>query len=83
MYESRVLTARQFSRAIQNSKRENRPEVFVQITGVGFYPNNSPAKQHEGSTGGTHDFFAKLVVDWEEAARVIFYKGTNFIPFYS
>ena len=70
MYESRVFTARKISQAIQKSQQDNRPEVFVQITGVGYYPDNTPSKQTEDSPGGKNNFFATLVKDWEEAAKV-------------
>lgn len=70
VYNSRISTARCLSQAITRSTPDQRPKVFVQITGVGFYPYDTPSLQDESSTGGSHDFMARLVKDWEEAARV-------------
>ena len=70
VYHSRISTARCLSQAIERSPADQRPSVFVQITGVGFYPYDVQAVQDESSPGGTHDFMAKLVKDWEAAAVV-------------
>ena len=44
VYDSRINTAKAFKEAIENSQKENRPEVFVQITGIGnvqlFFKNS-------------------------------------------
>lgn len=70
VYNSRVSTARCLKEAILKSPACQRPEVFVQITGVGYYPYDVSGIQDESSPGGNHDFMAKLVRDWEEAAKL-------------
>ena len=53
VYDSRILTARDLRSAIASTPSASRPDVFVQITGVGFYPypDGSGTVYHEGSTG--------------------------------
>lgn len=68
---SRILTARAMSRAIQECPAGDRPRVFVQISGVGYYPaDDGKAVYDESSPGGAGDFFAGLARDWEDAARL-------------
>eukprot|EP00095_Tigriopus_kingsejongensis_P003349 snap_masked-scaffold1479_size39259-processed-gene-0.4 protein:Tk03349 transcript:snap_masked-scaffold1479_size39259-processed-gene-0.4-mRNA-1 annotation:"upf0105 protein c14orf124 homolog" len=67
---SRVGTAQSLVRAIQAAPRDRRPPVYVQVTGVGFYHYHTPKAQDERSPGGDHDFWARLVQDWEAAAQV-------------
>ncbi len=51
---------------------EERPKTYIQITGVGYYENseNSTETFDEDSQKSGYDFFAKLVRDWEAAARL-------------
>ena len=73
--ESRIQTARSLHDAIVNRHKAGMevPDVFVQITGVGIYPpgdNNvtyDESSEIEASDGG---FMSRLVVDWEDAARL-------------
>ena len=44
-----------------------KPDVFVQVSGVGYYPNTFTGKvmDEEGEQGD--DWLAKLAVEWEQA----------------
>jgi len=70
--DSRVNTAKAISNVIQGTPDELKPEVFVQITGVGIYPADGGKVVHdEGQKGAqSDDFFVKLVQDWENAAKL-------------
>ena len=70
MYDSRVESAKRLRNAIQRTPIKQSPSVFVQVTGVGFYEPHETKVYDESSDGGKHDFLAKLVVDWEEAAKL-------------
>lgn len=51
----------------------NRPEVYVQVTGVGFYPTSLPLTFDEDSVvdhDKDGDFMSRLVRDWEAAAEL-------------
>nr|ACO11611.1 UPF0105 protein C14orf124 homolog [Caligus rogercresseyi] len=65
VYKSRIETTHILREAIQESS--NKPDAFVQVTGVGYYSPHVSDVQSEDSPGGTHDFLAKLVKDWEAA----------------
>ena len=71
VYQSRIQSAKDFKYAIQNSKK--KPEVFVQITGVGYYDTQMDGIQNEESVNTTshkEDYFVNLVKDWESAAKL-------------
>ncbi|KAJ0178313.1 hypothetical protein K1T71_006136 [Dendrolimus kikuchii] len=65
---SRVYTTKALATAINQS--QDKPNVYVVITGVGAYEPSDDIKYDESSptTGG--DFFSRLVVEWERAAYV-------------
>ena len=73
--ESRIQTARSLKGAIVNRHKAGLdvPDVFVQITGVGIYPpgdNNIKYDENsivEPDAGG---YMSRLVMDWEDAARL-------------
>ena len=71
VYNSRVETNRTLARAIINS--HEKPACFIHMSGVGFYPPDQTAGEEgrtEESEGGSHDWLARLVVDWEAAAQL-------------
>jgi len=71
VYSSRVETNLSLAKAILSSPE--KPACFVHMSGVGFYPPDSETGQQgwlEDSQGGTHDWLARLVVDWEAAAQL-------------
>ena len=52
------------------------------MSGVGYYPPNGKEGEKpsiESSSGGTHDWLAKLVVDWEAAAKLPDNVGTRVV----
>ena len=67
------MSAMAFRDAIRESIPENRPEVFVQITGIGYFPPRSDDFIYDEDTKlqvppKDRDFFSLLVEDWEAAA---------------
>ncbi|TRY79201.1 hypothetical protein TCAL_01998 [Tigriopus californicus] len=68
--DSRIQTSLAIAEAIQKSPKHKRPDVFVQITGVGYYQFGTTEAQDEYTPGVNKDFFARLVADWEAAAKL-------------
>lgn len=70
VYNSRVGTNRTLANAIINSPE--KPACFIHMSGVGFYPPDQEGEEGrtEESEGGSHDWLARLVVDWEAAAQL-------------
>ncbi|XP_070574776.1 epimerase family protein SDR39U1-like [Ptychodera flava] len=64
---SRIETTRALADAI--NKTQEKPKVFVTMSGVGFYKPSLEAEYTEDSPGGDADFFAKLCQQWEDAGR--------------
>ncbi|CAG9561196.1 unnamed protein product [Danaus chrysippus] len=65
---SRVYTTKAIASAI--NKSQDKPRVFVLITGVGAYEPSETIKYDESSPTTGTDFFSKLLVEWEQAAKV-------------
>lgn len=65
---SRVFTTKALATAINNSV--DKPKVFVLITGVGAYEPSETKKYDESSPTTGIDFFSRLTIEWEKAARV-------------
>ncbi|KAG6459443.1 hypothetical protein O3G_MSEX011394 [Manduca sexta] len=65
---SRIYTTKALAKAINQS--QDKPKVFVLITGVGAYEPSESNKYDESSPTTGLDFFSRLVVDWEKAAQV-------------
>ena len=71
VYYSRICTARTVSDAISAMDPKNQPDSYVQITGVGYYGAENPAKEvDESSPSPNSDYFSRLTVDWENAAKL-------------
>lgn len=70
VYESRVNTNKMLAKAV--SEAEVKPLALVTMSGVGFYPAGGEEGEGmtEDSPGGSHNFLARLVVDWEAAAML-------------
>ncbi|KAI5645411.1 NAD dependent epimerase/dehydratase family domain-containing protein [Phthorimaea operculella] len=66
---SRVFTTRALAKAINGMKK--KPEVFVVITGVGAYTPSMDKKYDEHSEVTPSDFFSRLVVEIEAAAKEV------------
>ena len=56
------------SRVINRS--DVKPNVFVQISGVGYYPNTFTGKVMDESGDQGNDWLANLAAEWEDAGRV-------------
>ncbi|XP_077983027.1 epimerase family protein SDR39U1-like [Glandiceps talaboti] len=65
---SRVDATRKLANAISDTSE--KPEVFVTMSGVGYYKPSSTAEYDEDSQGGDFDFFSKLSQDWEDVGRL-------------
>ena len=76
--ESRVGTAKRIAEAVAKLDPEFRPRVLVQVSGVGFYGVESPPREVGETSAGPKesDFFSRLVVDWEKAAKLDHLKAT-------
>lgn len=72
MYDSRINTATAFREAIEKCEAQKRPKVFIQITGVGYYPYSDSVVYNEDSKVKPDElnFFGRLVHDWEAAATL-------------
>lgn len=71
VYDSRIGTAKAFRNAIVQS--DQKPDVFVQVTAVGYYPPSPTTEYDENwkpGNEGDKDFFSKIVIDWEDAAML-------------
>nr|CAG4651888.1 EOG090X07KR [Triops cancriformis] len=66
VWASRVNTTKSLAQAIIDAKK--KPEVFVCMSGVGFYSPSQTQEYTEFSEGGEGDFFAKLCNAWEGAS---------------
>lgn len=68
LYESRVMTNKVLAKAIEQARVP--PLAFVSMSGVAYYPPSTEASppHTEESSGGEHDFMARLARDWEQAA---------------
>ncbi|XP_038206315.1 epimerase family protein SDR39U1 [Zerene cesonia] len=65
---SRVFTTKSLAAAI--NKSNDKPKVFVVVTGVGAYEPSETKKYNESSPSTGKDFFSRLCVEWEAAAKV-------------
>jgi len=73
LYDSRMETTTSLAKAITSAPE--KPACFVNVTGNLFYPMDSEAGEgHQGwaedSPGGTHNWIARMVADWEAAAKL-------------
>lgn len=65
---SRVYTTKALATAI--NKCTDKPKVFVLVTGVGAYEPSEMHQYDEASPTTGHDFFSRLTIEWEKAAKV-------------
>ena len=68
VYNSRINTTSSLVRAITTG--QNKPEVFVNISGVSLYKPNEKKVYTEDDPGENYDFMSKLCIDWEKAATI-------------
>jgi uncharacterized protein (TIGR01777 family) len=65
--DSRIKATQQLVQGLNALPDEDRPEVLVSQSAVGYYGPRGEAALDERSPAG-HDFLAEVVVDWERAA---------------
>lgn len=63
-----MYTTKALAKAINESP--DKPKVFVVVTGVGAYEPSNSQKYDESSPTTGIDFFSRLTVEWEKAAKV-------------
>lgn len=66
--KSRVETTKLLASAIKSASTP--PEVFVTMSGVGYYQPNPFKEYTEDSPGGDHDFLSRLSRKWEEVGNL-------------
>ncbi len=67
IYNSRVDGTRQLAKAVNEA--DDKPEVFISGSAVGYYGDPGEKKVDEQSSPGS-DFLARVVYEWEEAAKM-------------
>jgi uncharacterized protein (TIGR01777 family) len=73
---SRVESARRLAEAIRQA--QNRPQVHLQASAVGYYgPRGDEELEENGSPGS--DFLARVAVEWEGAAQEIAQLGPRVV----
>ncbi|CAF3839400.1 unnamed protein product [Rotaria sordida] len=68
--QSRVGTTKTFVDFVRDLKDE-KPEVYVSMSGVSYYKPDPVKEYTETSEGGDYDFLSRLARDWEQASEPI------------
>ncbi len=68
IYTSRINTTRKLAELILKS--ENKPELFINASAVGYYGLDQ-GKVSDESTEPGNDFLSKVCIDWENASAVV------------
>ena len=68
VWNSRINTTRCLAQAIINA--EEKPKVFVSISGVGIYPTSATAEYTEDTPVKQTDYLSELAIAWEKAAEL-------------
>lgn len=68
IYDSRINTTRNLVTSIE--KCEQKPEVFISASAIGFYGESSDSILDETSSVG-NDFLSHVCADWEKASEQI------------
>ncbi|XP_044270343.1 epimerase family protein SDR39U1 [Tribolium madens] len=68
VFNSRINTTLSLAKAISNA--QNKPSVFVTISGVGIYKPDKVREYDETSVEPEFDFFSRLCHEWEKAAKL-------------
>ncbi|CAH1779409.1 unnamed protein product [Owenia fusiformis] len=66
--DSRIKTTKALAQAIIDAK--TKPDVFVSLSGVGYYKPDPQTEYTEDSPGGDFDFLSRLGTDWEKEAQL-------------
>ncbi|KAK6185229.1 hypothetical protein SNE40_007507 [Patella caerulea] len=65
---SRIDTTKALAQAIMEA--ENKPKVFVSMSGVAYHKPDDIKEYTEESSGGDYDFLSRLTTEWEAAAKL-------------
>lgn len=68
VWSSRVDCTKALADAVRQSN--NPPQVFVSMSGVGYYKPDPTAQYDEDSAGGDFDYLSELCTAWEAAANL-------------
>jgi len=68
LWDSRINTNTTLVNAIKAA--EQKPEVFISSSAVGYYPPSTTAEYTEDSVGGEGNDLADLCKDWEASAQL-------------
>lgn len=68
VWSSRINTTTSIVRAIQHAS--NKPEVFINISGVSNYKPHEKKVYTEDDPSEEYDFMSKLCIEWEKAATL-------------
>ncbi|KAJ9588963.1 hypothetical protein L9F63_017740 [Diploptera punctata] len=77
VWNSRVNTTQSLAQAIL--KAQNKPKVFVTISGVGIYQPSSTAEYNEDSQGKKFDFLSELCYEWENVGKMPAHLGVRHV----
>lgn len=77
VWTSRINTTAAFAKAISNAT--NKPDVFINISGVSAYPPSPNKIYTEDDKIEEFDFMSKLCVHWEQAAELPSTENTRLV----
>jgi uncharacterized protein (TIGR01777 family) len=70
VWNSRVNTTSLLTKAIMNEDPKDRPEVFINISGVSCYKPNPNKVYTEYDPVENYDYMSELCIEWEKAATL-------------
>jgi uncharacterized protein len=70
VWNSRINTTSSLVKAISSASQENKPKVFVNLSGVANYRPNENKIYTEDDPGEKYDYLSELCIEWEKAANI-------------
>lgn len=70
VWNSRINTTSLLTKAIMNTDHKDRPEVFINISGVSCYKPNENKIYTEEDHVEKYDYMSELCIEWEKAATL-------------
>lgn len=70
VWNSRINTTSLLTKAIMNEKPEDRPKVFINISGVSCYKPDDKKIYTENDPVEKFDYMSDLCIAWEKAATL-------------